>query len=106
MISKKLLRPLLLLGFLFMAAPSVQAQSYNSNTNLGKPRCAATTSSGYSCQRYAKSGSFYCTQHATKKINDDGYRYTSSCQAISKSTGVQCRNKAKSGSMYCGVHNK
>jgi hypothetical protein len=106
MSMNKLLRPLVLLGFFLLAAPSAQAQYYNTSTKTEKPKCAATTNSGYGCSRNAKSGSNYCTQHGTKKINDDGYRYTSSCQAIAKSTGVQCRNKAKSGSSYCGTHNK
>ena len=103
---KKLVRPLLLFGFLFVVAPTTQAQSYNTTANSEKPKCMATTNSGYSCSRNAKSGSNFCTQHGTKEINDDGYRYTSTCQAIAKSTGVQCRNKAKSGSSFCGTHNK
>ena len=107
MTVKKLLRPLLFFGFLFLMAPTAQAQYYNNtSTETEKPKCAATTNSGYSCSRNAKSGSNFCTQHGTKQVNDDGYRYTSSCQAIAKSTGVQCRNKAKSGSSYCGTHNK
>mgnify|MGYP006101406465 CR=1 FL=1 len=66
--------------------------------------CVATTQKGYSCQNCAKSGSSYCRTHQNKNVNDNGYRYTSSCQAIASSTGVQCRNKAKNGSMYCGSH--
>ena len=105
--TSKFFKSLLILGFLMIAAPQAKAQYYNStSTQTEKPKCAATTSSGYQCSRNAKSGSNYCTQHGNKNVHDNGYRYTSSCQAISKSTGVQCRNKAKEGSSYCGTHNK
>ena len=67
-------------------------------------KCGAMTKNYQMCSRNAKSGSNYCSQHGTKNVNDNGYRYTSTCSAIAKSTGVQCRNKAKNGGMYCGRH--
>ena len=78
--------------------------NYNNTYQTVKSKCAATTSAGYNCSRNAKSGSSYCSQHGTKNINDNGYRYTSTCSAIATSTGRQCRNKAKNGGMYCGSH--
>ena len=101
---KKTLKLLFVFSIFCFSYNTVSAQSYYNTYEAPKTKCFATTQSGYSCQNNAKSGSSYCGQHENKNVYDNGYRYTSTCQAIASSTWVQCRNRAKNGSMYCGSH--
>ena len=102
---KKTLKVLMICSIFCFSYNTVSAQSYYNSSSQGMGiKCSGTTAAGYNCSRNAKSGSNYCSQHGTKNVNDNGYRYTSTCSAIAKSTGVQCRNKAKNGGMYCGSH--
>ena len=82
---------------------NAKSSIFGSQKNCRYGICFGTTARGYSCNNCAKMGSSYCGTHSKKKLFDDGYRYNTTCTAISRSTGRQCRNKAKNG-MYCSKH--
>lgn len=62
--------------------------------------CAATTKAGEPCRNRARTGSTFCSRHAT--TGDPTKPAT--CRAKSKSTGGRCKNPPVPGATVCRIH--
>ena len=93
MVTRHILKPLLLTAALVLMCPAQSAYAQSSTT---AKRCEATTKKGTRCKNTAVNNTKYCQLHQAKSPN------VQQCKAKTKS-GSRCSREAKT-SGYCKQH--